>query len=506
VLLVGAVGGMGRWISEKILSRETRLRLTLADIDAAVRDFAEVLCRADSFVLGRPITFNPDGRVVGVDPASYDVIILAVPTGEMERVSKAVVSQAKPGALVLDVASDKEEPLRAMQEAAPPGVSVIGTHPMFGPRVESLIGQTVVICETPSTDPRHLEAVREIVVRYGGEAHSLTPERHDELMGVVQGLPHFVHLALGETFRQGGLDLRDTLPLQTPPFRSAISTLGRMVDLSGERQAQLYAAIQKAPGSSELRKAFIAAAQKLDEHFDAESLSSSQVLIEEIARSIPPSTVGQLSAQSDEVVQARQAVEVELQKLKQSGEVCGFESQVDGKITIGRITDFDPVYVTLTGNLVEGNGKVAAIYDDASQEAARLHGISSLPKEQLLPRSHYLLLRAEEVQLWREAELDSHPCDITLGVPTIASNPAIASYLVALVPEVLEASVKGEPFDPEEGEEVRWVTFHLKVIGDRRPDRVIPSVVDFIEKIGGNAPRAAPPRPRAQSESAPAPS
>lgn len=493
---------MGRWISEKILSRETRLHLTLADIDAGVRDLAEGLARDGHTVLSRPISFRPDGTVTPINPGSYDVIVLAVPTSEIERVSKAVVARAKPGALVLDVASDKVQPVRAMQEAAPPGVSVLGTHPMFGPRVESLIGQTVVICETPSTDPRHLEAVREIIAKYGGEAHSLTPEKHDVLMAVVQGLPHFVHLALGETFRQGELDLRDTLPLQTPPFRSAVSTLGRMVDLSGERQAQLYATIQHAPGSSQLRKAFIAAAKKLDEDFDAENLSSSQGAIEEIARSIPPSTLGQLSAQSDEVVQARQAVEVELQKLKQSGEVCGFESQLDGKIVIGRITDFDPVYVTLTGNLVNGNGKVAAIYDAESQEAAQLHGISSLPREQILPRSHYLLLRAEEVRQWREAELDSHLFDVTLGVPAMASNPAVAEYLMALVPEVLEASVAGEPFDPQDGGEVLWVTFRLKIVGDRHPERVIPSVVDFVEKIGGSAPRIAPNQGPDRGESA----
>lgn len=481
---------MGRWISEKILSRETRFDLTLADIDAGVRDLAERLSRPENIILSRPIGFK-DGQVTGLDPGSYDAIVLAVPTGEIERVSKAVVSRAKPGALVLDVASDKTEPLEAMLEVAPPGVSVIGTHPMFGPRVESLVGQTVVVCETPATDPRHLDALTELVEKYGGDAHSLTPEKHDSLMGVVQGLPHFVHLALGETFRQGDLDLRDTLPIQTPPFRSAVSVLGRMVHLSGERQAELYASIQRAPGSATLRKAFIAAAIELDERFDAESPSTSQVAIEEIARSFPPSTIDQLSAQSDEVVQARQAVEVDLQRLKESGEVCGFESLVDKKVTIGLITDFDPTSVTLTGNLVESNGKLAAIYDEESQEVARELGISSLPKEQVLPRSHHRLLRSDEVQSWRAAKLESHPTAITLGVPAIANNHALANYLVELIPEVLEACV-GTVFDPGEGGDVRQVTFHLKIIGDRHPNWVKPAVVDFIENIGGSAPRAAP--------------
>jgi prephenate dehydrogenase len=496
---------MGRWIAEKILSRETRLSLHLADTNAEVQGFAESLSRAGKTVLAKPISFTPDGAVTRVDPGSYDVIILAVPTEAIEFVSKAVVSRARPGALVLDIASDKVKPVQAMQKAAPEGVSVLGTHPMFGPRVESLVGQTVVMCKTPSTDPRHLEAVEEVVASYGGKAHSLTPEEHDSMMGVVQALSHFVHLALGETLRQGNLDLRDMLPLQTPPFRSVISTLGRMVDLSGERQAQLYASIQHSPESSGLRKAFIAAAKGLDEHFDAENLSSSQGAIEQIARSIPPSTIDQLSAQSDEMVQARQAVEVELQKLKQDDEVCGFENQVDGKIVVGRITDFDPFYVTMTGNLVTANGKVAAIYDEESQEAAALHGLSSLPKEQVLPRSHYRLLRPEEVRLWREAELDSHVLDLNLGVPGVASNPAIADYLVALVPEVLEASVKGDPFDPKDDSGLLWVIFHLKIVGDRHPDRVIPSVVNFIERIGGSAPRSAPPRRPEQGESAPSP-
>lgn len=489
--MIGAAGGIGKWLVETVLSREENLHLTLADTDASVREIAEKLSlrREGRVINGRPVSFPTPDAVSGIgDPSSYDAILVAVPIEEIERISKTVLSRARPGGLVVDVASVKAGPIETMLAAVPPGVSVIGTHPMFGPRVESLMGQTVVVCETSSADPRHVDAVKALIERYGGVVQDLTPKKHDELMLVVQGLPHFVHLALGETLRQGGWDLRDTLSLQTPPFRSAASVLGRLVDLQGERQAQLYATIQQTPGSSQLRKEFLAAATELDRLFDEGSISSAQGAIENIARHFPPSAIGQLSAQSDEVVRAGQALEVELQGLKESGRVTGFENH-DKQVVIGRVADFDPISIELTGNLIEAHGKLAAIYDDLSQEAAGQHGIAGLPRTQKLPRRNHRLLRQEEVLRWRETALDPHRVDITVGIPLIANVAAVSRYLVDLIPEVLSAEV-GPTYVPDDSAQLRQVTFHLQIIGDRLPRQVTSAVVEFVESIGGEAPRA----------------
>jgi hypothetical protein len=46
----------------------------------------------------------------------------------------------------------------------------------------------------------------------------------------------------------------------------------------------------------------------------------------------------------------------------------------------------------------------------------------------------------------------------------------------------------GRTYDPDETRP-RQVTFGLRIVGDRHPARVTTAVVEFIESIGGEAPR-----------------
>jgi prephenate dehydrogenase len=488
LLVVGAVGGIGRWFVEHVLVKEATLQLTLADTDRKVLQLAETLStQTEKTVNGRTVSYPEEGVVADIDPSAFDAILLAVPIDRMENAAKAIVSRARAGCLVLDVASVKVEPLKHLTAAAPKGVSVLGTHPVFGPRVGGLGGQTVVLCETKSTNPRHTELVEQVIRRHGGNTERLTAERHDELMSVIQGLAHFVHLALGETFRTADFDLKGTLRVQTPPFHSVASVLGRLMSLSGERQAQLYAEIQQTPGAAALRRQFLDAATRLDGEFDSGDPVVAREAIERIARYLPPSTVKHLSAQSDEAVRLRQKREIELRELIESREVCGFRSR-DGGVKIGRLVDFDPTHLVLQGEVVHGNGKAAAIYDEESQAAAALFGITKRPKEHRLSRRHYRPLSAPELKEWRETVLDSHSVDLTLGLPHLVNAAALAGYLVDLIPELLSAKADA-PFDPEDRSKLHHVTYHLRCVGDRLPDRVKDSISNFVEVIGGQRPR-----------------
>lgn len=488
-MIVGAVNGMGRWLVEQVLVKEPTLQLTLADIDPKVLGLAETLSElTEKVVRGRTVSYSEDRPVVGVDPSTFDVILLAVPIERMKTVALAVVSGAQPGCLVLDVASLKAEPLRHLTAAAPAGVSVLGTHPVFGPRVAELSGQTVVLCETETTQARHTEAVETLIRQHGGNSERLTPEGHDELMAVIQGLAHFVHLALAETIRTARFDLRETLRVQTPPFHSVAGVLGRLMNLSGERQAQLYASIQEAPEAALMRKEFLAAARHLDEQFENGDPDASSQMIETIARNFPASTVDHFSAQSDEAVRLRQNREIELRQLISTGEVCGFRDR-DGDIKIGRLMDLDQTDLVLRGELVHSGGRVAAIYDEESREAAALFGIARGHMDHSMSRRHIRPLSPAELRDFRQTELDPHSVDLTLGMPRLVSGAALGAYLVDLIPELLGAEL-ADVFEPEV-QQFRQVTFRLRTVGDRLPYRVVDAVCDFVEVIGGERPRHA---------------
>jgi prephenate dehydrogenase len=487
LLVVGAVDGIGRWFVEHVLVEEPSLQLTLADIDRRVLDLAETLtAQSGDVVTARILTYPEEGRVEGVDLGSFDAILLAVPIERMEQVARQIVAFARPGCLVLDVASLKVEPLAHLLEAAPSGVSVLGTHPVFGPRVPQLSGETVVLCETETTHPRHLQAVEALIRRHEGNTERLTPAEHDELMAVIQGLAHFVHLALGETFRTADLDVKGTLRVQTPPYHSIASVLGRLMNLSGQRQARLYAEIQEASGAGRLRKLFLGAATRLDQTFESGDPRAASEAIEAIARHFPPSTVEHFAAQSDEAVHLRQKQEIELRKLIRSGEVCGFRDR-GGDVKVGVLVDLDQTDLVLRGEIFHGKGKVAAIYDSESQAAAALNGVSGVAREHRLSRRNYRPLTASELRHWRETELDPHSLHVTVGLPPLVNAAALAPYLVELIPDLLSAEF-GDAYQPEDAA-LRQVTLQLRCIGDRRPSRVRAAIAGFVQVIGGEPPR-----------------
>ena len=60
-------------------------------------------------------------------------VILSVPISTMREMLKKVSPLLRPDAVVADVCSVKVYPVEWMVEALPPSVSILGTHPMFGP-------------------------------------------------------------------------------------------------------------------------------------------------------------------------------------------------------------------------------------------------------------------------------------------------------------------------------------------------------------------------------------
>ena len=62
-----------------------------------------------------------------------DLVIPAVPIRNFEEVIQKIASYLKKTAIVMDVCSVKVYPTTVMKKHLPPSVSVIGSHPMFGP-------------------------------------------------------------------------------------------------------------------------------------------------------------------------------------------------------------------------------------------------------------------------------------------------------------------------------------------------------------------------------------
>jgi len=142
-----------------------------------------------------------EDSVAAVDGA--DLVVLAIPVGEISRAIQRIVPHLASGAVVTDVGSVKGSVAAAMERLLPGGKAVPG-HPIAGreqsgPKAASaklFVGAKCVLTPIPTTDPVALERVRGLWTEIGADVLEMSPERHDEVFAAVSHLPHIVAYAL----------------------------------------------------------------------------------------------------------------------------------------------------------------------------------------------------------------------------------------------------------------------------------------------------------------------
>jgi prephenate dehydrogenase len=167
--------------------------------------------------------------------ASCRIVIVAVPISA----TLDVISEAGPllpeDALLMDLTSLKEEPVRAMLSAS--CAEVIGCHPLFGPDVPSLADQNIFLC--PARGDRWLGFLQGIFVKNGARVRVTTPAEHDRMMALIQGLTHLDTILMGLTLRDSGVEPSELEAFSTPVFRTKRAIIEKVF---GPRPG-LYAAL-----------------------------------------------------------------------------------------------------------------------------------------------------------------------------------------------------------------------------------------------------------------------
>ena len=146
--------------------------------------------------------------------AVADVVVISVPIDVTDAVIREVGPHVREDALLMDVTSVKEAPIRAMLEVT--RASVVGTHPMFGPSVHTLQGQRVVVCR--ARGDMWADWVTQSFAARGLVITEATAIQHDRAMSVVQVLTHFQTQVQGLTLSRLGLPLAETMPFTSPAY------------------------------------------------------------------------------------------------------------------------------------------------------------------------------------------------------------------------------------------------------------------------------------------------
>ena len=181
--------------------------------------------------------------------AVADVTIVSVPIDATDAVIRAVGPHVRADALLMDVTSVKEAPMRAMLEATT--ASVVGTHPMFGPSVHTLQGQRMVICR--GRGDAWGDWVAQSLAARGLMITETTATQHDRAMSVVQVLTHFQTQVQGLTLSRLGLPLAETLPFTSPAYLLELYVAARHF----AQDPALYGSIEmRNPRTADITSAF----------------------------------------------------------------------------------------------------------------------------------------------------------------------------------------------------------------------------------------------------------
>lgn len=162
------------------------------------------------------------------------LVLVAVPIKLTEQVINQLDNLPE-DCILADVTSTKYRPLQAML-AAHKG-PVVGLHPMFGPDVQSLVKQVVVVCDGRNSDA--YQWLIEQLTCWGAILHSSDARQHDDAMAFIQVMRHFSSFVYGGHLAGENPDLKQLVAFSSPIYRLELAMVGRLF----AQDPELYADI-----------------------------------------------------------------------------------------------------------------------------------------------------------------------------------------------------------------------------------------------------------------------
>lgn len=230
IAIVGGHGGMGRCLEKMFLNQGHDVMIT--DVD----------------------TMLTPAQAAG----KADITVISVPIRSTRQVIEMVGPCCREDSLLLDVTSIKSDPVDAMLHST--SANVIGTHPLFGPAINSLQGQRVVITPARINDPLWESWLSTSFKAAGLEVIQSTPEKHDRIMSVVQVLTHYSTEVIGRTMQALDVSIAESLQFTSPIYHMELLMAARHFAQSPD----LYSAIEMTnPNTETVTAAFNKAAEEM---------------------------------------------------------------------------------------------------------------------------------------------------------------------------------------------------------------------------------------------------
>ena len=134
-----------------------------------------------------------------------DLVLVATPVAQVEKVLRAVRPEIKPGAIVTDAGSTKRDVVAAARAALGGKIAqFIPAHPIAGAEESGVAaadpalfrGRRLVLAPLAENREEDIEALAGLWSAIGARVSRMTPEAHDAAFAAVSHLPHLLAYAL----------------------------------------------------------------------------------------------------------------------------------------------------------------------------------------------------------------------------------------------------------------------------------------------------------------------
>jgi prephenate dehydrogenase len=427
VAVIGGTRGLGNWIANFLQNRGCQVTITGRN---------SLMGKTIAKKIGVNYTSN---NVEAVSKA--EIVVLAVPIDATVKTIKEVAPHMSEGSLLVDVTSVKEKPAEVMHQHAPEGVEVLPTHPMFGPRIRSLEGQVVVL--TPQEEGKWYHKVFDFLENEQARVLVTTPELHDRMMSVVQGLTHFAYISIASAIERMQVDVKESRKFASPIYSLMLDMIARIV---AQNPYLCYSIQTQNRYIPEIHETFLETFQDLRSMINQKNQDEFVKTMSAAAKHLDDleSALGR----SDKAISALNA---EVTNLKNSvGKEVGLRHMYSGKVHIGILKSLSPDFLTLKEN----------------------------KKVTTLKLSNIEVLSYEELQAWKMSNLPLKTFDVSVVLPE-SSQPEIISCTINSLEGVVESEVK----DVYQGEQIqegfKSITFRYQVISTTSNKKVEELLVGF---------------------------
>ena len=184
-----------------------------------------------------------------------DLAILSVPINQTGEIAHQLAPYLPKNAVLSDITSLKEEPVKAMLDAHPG--PVLGLHPLFGPTTSTLDKQIVVAVS--GRDDAACQWISDQFVSWGSIVVKATAAEHDEIMHIVQALRHFATFTFGSFLSRRQVNLSRSLEFSSPIYRLELGMVGR---LFAQDSGLYYEIITASAQRREVLRAYVASVKE----------------------------------------------------------------------------------------------------------------------------------------------------------------------------------------------------------------------------------------------------